>query len=116
MRRWLLVLLLLVLPLQFAWAAAAPYCAHEVAAAAGKHPGHHQHAHQDGGDAAVAGGGDAGAGASHPDCASCQSGAVASLLPSAAQMLSVAREAMREHAAPRYRSHSPSGPDRPDIA
>ncbi len=50
MRRWLIVALLLVLPLQFAWSVAAAYCAHEAAPAA-SHVGHHAHEHQgDAGD------------------------------------------------------------------
>lgn len=44
MRRWLAVLLLVLLPLQFTWAAAAAYCQHETGDAA-KHFGHHDHKH-----------------------------------------------------------------------
>ena len=43
MRRWLAILLLVFLPLQFSWAAVANYCAHETGAAA-SHVGHHDHA------------------------------------------------------------------------
>jgi hypothetical protein len=49
MRRWLAVFLLVFLPLQFAWAAAAGYCQHETDAAA-QHLGHHQHQHDADGD------------------------------------------------------------------
>ncbi|MGD9944269.1 MAG: hypothetical protein AB7S98_13635 [Burkholderiaceae bacterium] len=42
MRRWLLALMFIVLPLQASWAAAAAYCAHESGAAA-RHLGHHEH-------------------------------------------------------------------------
>ncbi|HEY1130525.1 MAG TPA: DUF2946 family protein [Roseateles sp.] len=45
MRRWLIIALLFVLPLQFAWAAAAAYCGHEEAPAK-THVGHHTHEHQ----------------------------------------------------------------------
>ncbi len=45
MKRWLLILLMLVLPLQMSFAAVAPYCAHEEGAAA-QHVGHHSHTHQ----------------------------------------------------------------------
>jgi hypothetical protein len=45
MRRWLTLLLLVVLPLQFTWAAAAGYCQHETSSTAG-HFGHHQHEHK----------------------------------------------------------------------
>ena len=44
MRRWLTLLLLVMLPLQFTWAAAAAYCQHEKAPAA-HHVGHHEHEH-----------------------------------------------------------------------
>ncbi len=50
MRRWLTVLLLVLLPLQFVWAAAAPYCQHEESAEA-RHIGHHEHEHQSAADA-----------------------------------------------------------------
>jgi len=43
MKRYLVMLLLVLLPLQFSWAAAGAYCAHEEAAA--PHFGHHVHKH-----------------------------------------------------------------------
>lgn len=46
MRRWFAVLLLMFLPLQAIWAAAAPYCAHEEDPAT-MHVGHHTHEHRD---------------------------------------------------------------------
>lgn len=114
MRRWLVVFLLLVLPLQFAWAVAAPYCAHEAAAVASKHPGHHQHVHQGGSDIVKAGDDGAGIGANHTDCASCH--AAVAVLPVFAADLSMApRDMLREPPPPRYRSHTPAGPERPDI-
>ncbi len=45
MRRWLTILLLMLLPFQFSWAAVASYCQHETGAAA-QHLGHHEHKHQ----------------------------------------------------------------------
>ena len=49
--RALLLALLLVLPLQFSWAATARYCGHESAQQGqaphkGQHPGHHSHQHR----------------------------------------------------------------------
>lgn len=44
MSRWFVVLLLVFLPLQFSWAAVAPYCGHE-ADAQTQHLGHHEHQH-----------------------------------------------------------------------
>lgn len=43
MRRWLAILLLALLPLQFSWAAVADYCMHE-SDVASDHVGHHDHA------------------------------------------------------------------------
>jgi hypothetical protein len=48
MRRILIVLLAIVLPLQFAWAGAAAYCGHEPEGLAARHFGHHSHAHHGG--------------------------------------------------------------------
>ncbi|WP_395702250.1 cation efflux protein, CzcI family [Aquabacterium sp.] len=45
MRRFVIVLMMLLLPLQSTWAAAAAYCAHETEVAV-KHVGHHQHEHK----------------------------------------------------------------------
>ncbi|TXI25184.1 MAG: hypothetical protein E6Q67_01495 [Roseateles sp.] len=44
MRRWLCLLLMVLLPLQFSWAVAAAYCGHEAGGAA-RHVGHHAHEH-----------------------------------------------------------------------
>ena len=44
MRRWLAILMLALLPLQFSWAAVASYCGHEEQAGAA-HFGHHEHQH-----------------------------------------------------------------------
>lgn len=44
MLRWLTIVLLFVLPVQFAWSAAAAYCQHEQVPAK-MHIGHHSHEH-----------------------------------------------------------------------
>jgi hypothetical protein len=46
MARWLLFVLMVLLPAQFSWAAAAPYCTHE-SSPTSFHVGHHAHVHQD---------------------------------------------------------------------
>lgn len=46
MRRWLAILMLALLPLQFSWAAVAAYCGHETGQHA-EHLGHHEHRHAD---------------------------------------------------------------------
>jgi len=43
MRRWIAIVMLVFLPVQFSWAAVANYCGHETGAAA-NHIGHHDHA------------------------------------------------------------------------
>lgn len=79
MRRWLTIFLLVFLPLQFTWTAAAAYCQHEQESGIG-HFGHHEHKHAastaSNGDAAsdAANGNDNDApapGAEHTDCAFC---------------------------------------------
>lgn len=47
MRRWLSILLLVLLPFQFTWAAAAAYCEHESSSQV-QHFGHHVHKHAEG--------------------------------------------------------------------
>ncbi len=45
MRRLLMILMLMLMPLQLSWAAVASYCQHETGVAA-SHIGHHEHEHQ----------------------------------------------------------------------
>ncbi|HUD34351.1 MAG TPA: cobalt-zinc-cadmium resistance protein [Variovorax sp.] len=45
MTRWLLIVLMVLLPAQFSWAAAARYCAHE-SNPVSFHVGHHTHVHE----------------------------------------------------------------------
>ncbi|MEK8034472.1 hypothetical protein AACH06_26890 [Ideonella sp. DXS29W] len=47
MRRWLLIFLLAVMPMQLSWAALVGYCQHESAPTRSAHFGHHPHEHQD---------------------------------------------------------------------
>ena len=53
MRRWLSILLLIMLPFQFTWATAAAYCQHETSPEV-RHLGHHQHEHKASPDAGKA--------------------------------------------------------------
>ncbi len=46
MYRLVALLLALLLPLQFAWGAAAAYCQHETSVQSAKHVGHHAHEHK----------------------------------------------------------------------
>lgn len=89
MRRWLCVLLLALLPLQFSWAAVAGYCAHESQPQV-RHLGHHSHEHAkasaDAGDdvaAASAHAGDEGpaSASGHADCSQCHGLGVGAPVP-----------------------------------
>lgn len=46
MRRWLVLLFVVLLPLQFAWSAASAYCQHETSERQSHHFGHHFHTHK----------------------------------------------------------------------
>jgi hypothetical protein len=72
MKRLLVFLLLLALPLQYAWAVAGAYCTHEQSFAT-SHFGHHPHQHQTQGDEDPTGSGLK----IHTDCASCHVGTCA---------------------------------------
>lgn len=52
MRRWLVLLMLAFLPLQFSWSAVAGYCDDEPPGTGAAHLGHHDHAPHGHGDAA----------------------------------------------------------------
>lgn len=47
MRRWLRILLLVIVPLQISWAAASAYCTHHEGGDAARHFGHHADQHPD---------------------------------------------------------------------
>lgn len=114
MRRWLIVLVLFVMPFQMVWAAAAPYCAHEAAAADAAHFGHHEHRHHGGAKAAAAADEAATPFGADADCGACQFGASVSL-PAAALVVAVLPHPPVSRARPpRYDSHVPAGPERPD--
>ena len=121
MRRWLILLALFVLPLQWVWGAAAPYCGHESAALA-KHFGHHEHRHQGGeavaidasADRAGLGDEDEAAAAYHADCESCHLGASPAPTLQAPGLPPVPSRDLRVEPGPPWRSHIPSMPERPD--
>ena len=115
MRRWLLILLLLVVPFQMVWAAAAPYCAHETDTGSKKHFGHHEHRHHAGDTTASAADDNSPApGAHHADCESCHLGCSAPIVVPAAAAGPQPLGVMLVFDDPCYASHIPSGPERPD--
>lgn len=112
MRRWLVIFLLTLLPLQFGWAAVAPYCAHEASPAA-EHVGHH--AHQHAGSPADAPKGDAGklAGIEDLDCAQCHGVCALPLLDGAATSGHALRAARIADTAVAVRTRAAAPPERP---
>ncbi len=109
MRRWLSILLLIVLPLQFSWAVAATYCQHE--ADVNQHFGHHGHKHHaDGKKEAVK----ASLSVVDNDCAVCHAGCIAALTTSDSLIpeISVVADCIRISP---FRSSQPNDlPDRPN--
>jgi hypothetical protein len=80
MRRFILVFMMVLLPLQWSWAAAGSVCGHETH---GGHFGHHQHQHEAAGGAAAD---DSDVSfANHPDCQACH-GVCAGVLTAAADV------------------------------
>ena len=110
---------MLILPLQWGWASAAAYCAHEAGSAA-QHLGHHQHRHQhervaDAGSADKPADGTVPAGAD-ADCGHCHGHTMAAL-PDAQPLLSSASAGTA--AAPRVAeilAAALSRPERPQWA
>lgn len=112
MRRWVLILflLLLVMPFQTVWAVAASYCGHESAPGV-QHFGHHQHQHQAEGDSNDASSPVRG---SDVDCGSCQLASPVSVPAPLKLILIGFSSAPPPHLEPRYRSRVPAGPERPE--
>lgn len=118
MRRWLIIFMLTLLPLQLSWAEAASYCAHETGVAA-QHFGHHEHRHS-AGDTAAANAADNGVpgtqAAADLDCGACHAGCAIAIVgsvittPHSAPPTFVAPAALRLSAPPL------SLPDRPNWA
>jgi hypothetical protein len=106
MRRWLLVFLLIVMPFQMVWGAAATYCAHEKQAAV-MHFGHHEHKHH-GADQADKAGANV-----HADCGSCHLGNPASVPAALAVAVPPPAADPVEYRQPRYASRIPPGLERP---
>lgn len=110
MHRLLAIFLLVFLPLQAVWAAAAPYCGHEETVQA-THVGHHAHDHED----SQLDLDDGGLTGDHADCDACQGGANAMVsLPQVAPPSAARTHARALHGA--LPAAPPSIPDRPDWA
>lgn len=110
MRRWILILLLVLVPFQTVWAGTTPYCGHESQGAVA-HFGHHEHGHRAGDQPVEKAGLMAGM---HMDCGSCHLANPATIPAS----LLIAHPAAVPGALPYkevlYASCSLAGPERPD--
>ena len=118
MRRWLSIFLLVMLPFQFSWAAAASYCQHETGKLS-SHFGHHEHKHEaakvkasdnERGDKASS------FGALDDDCAMCHLGC---MLPIAASQVVDFARSIQGHdltPVPEFESHISGVPQRPDCS
>lgn len=117
MRRWFAILMLVLLPFQFTWAAVASYCGHERGVAA-QHFGHHEHQHHADSGAAQADGDGSGKtlGGNDFDCANCHGSCSGIVSPLTGLMsLDVATQpAMLAAGLVRTLVHSP--PERPQWA
>lgn len=110
MRRWLLIILLILIPYQSVWAGSAQYCAHEDDAAVA-HFGHHKHKHSPArADRAATGT------MWDADCSTCHMASAAPVFCGALQMTPLAWPESFPYAEPRYVSRVPAGPERPDRA
>jgi hypothetical protein len=117
-RRWFLLFMLIVLPLQFATAAAASYCRHE-SNATSKHYGHHEHEHQtpaegsglkapaDDSSSGTAGSGD-------PDCEYCHLAASYPLLQASSPTRAIVGHAPATDSVASFGSRGPDALDRPN--
>ena len=111
MKKFVLILLLLVLPLQMSWAAASAYCQHEQGNHAW-HLGHHVHQHKASADSA----GQQDSGKVHSDCSACHGASHGqAAFAGGASPAGVRAGALAVAPAPQfYTSHIPDGPKRPD--
>lgn len=78
MKRYLAVFLLVLLPLQFSWAAMVGYCQHETGVTV-QHPGHHSHEDASADHPETGENADSSAAMDH-DCATCHLGCAAALV------------------------------------
>ena len=118
MRRWFLIFLLVLLPMQLSWAAVASYCQHESGGTTTQHLGHHAHEHE--ADAAPADSSSAktnsAPNAVDIDCGTCHAGGCAVLpLPLSVLMANLSSKAHSEPAL-HLRSQPASLPERPNWA
>ena len=114
MRRWLILFLLTVLPLQFSWAEAASYCAHETSGASAQHFGHHEHHHA--ASAAADDAASANASGVDLDCGACHAGCALAIVGSVGAVPTLALPTFVQPHPLRMTAPPLSLPDRPNWA
>lgn len=110
-KKLILIFLLAILPLQYAWAAAAAYCQHEQEMSA--HFGHHTHEHKAHADAPD----DEEApvnSAADTDCEICQLSTKLSFLSAVPDVVPVSGFELSANLLLSFSSHIPDGPQKPD--
>lgn len=113
MRRLVLICVMLLLPVQWTWAAAASYCGHETGIAS-KHFGHHDHLHKASSSDASKGGKSTSPAGLDLDCGYCHLGG-SQWIAATQILLLLQMEATHSTEGPPPRgSHLTSGPERPD--
>jgi hypothetical protein len=110
MKRLILILMLALVPLQFAWAAAGAYCLHEEGASS-LHFGHHAHTHQAKSDTPDS---KTKINKVHLDCSSCHASASVIWISAPSMMVMSSTLERYEPGPILYSSFIPDGPRRPD--
>lgn len=115
MRRWITILLLVLLPMQLGWAALGSYCQHEGGKHT-KHLGHHSHQHKPSATSEDAPADPQTGKSQHGDCNACFSASITPLLGELSLLVAATDSpgATGFQAYPLFRPASP--PDRPDWA
>lgn len=113
MRRLVLICIMLLLPVQWTWAAAAAYCAHESSPSSG-HIGHHEHVHKSSSTEDLKKAQASKAAALDLDCGYCHLSAAQWLPAPKDVMPPVMGAVFSVQDQPPVRSHISSGPERPD--
>ena len=118
MRRWFLIFLVVLLPVQLSWAAVASYCQHESGTTA-QHLGHHEHQHEAG--AAPSNDGDPhskskAAGTVDLDCGTCHAGTCSAMVQSLNLVMVKLPSETHSATALRLSSRPASLPERPNWA
>lgn len=115
MSRWVVALMLALLPLQFSWAAVATYCQHERSTSAStvQHVGHHEHQHDSGASGGKTKAGEKNLDKFDPDCRSCHGLGLGAVHVPVAKMPANRGSGMNAPVLSPLAGISPIPPDRP---